>query len=464
MFVGTAIASRTSSASGTSRRQRRGRPGRPRGDQEGRDVPDHDHDRRSSDARPRPVRQQPVTRRRGRQRPDVHRPRREPDRHGRGEGREPTSDRDDDGHDAIAPATAGRAARSAVSTDLDDLPGDALPGDRAQAAADVADVATVPHPAVHVAEHAAGQRGVEELRAVVRRDRRRAAATSRRDRARPGVHRQAQQTVVTRGDRRRPPRSGPALIERSPSRNGPVPSRQTRTARIASATAESGSPPRTLAHGRFIEPPPVSTRAIWPAVRSQPVKVPPAQPRSRAQPPAQLGVDQPAAQRGRERRGVSGATSRPGRCPSGAQPSASGTPPTAVAMTGSPSRQRLGHDHAVGLPARRQHEQVGCGVGVVELPAGPRPDEVAPGRRSRRSPLADAAARRTPGRGRGRRRRRSATAGPRPPPAPRAARRGPCRASPPRRRAARRPPVVPGAIGAGSTPGSATCTRSGDRA
>ena len=52
---------------------------------------------------------------------------------------------------------------------LHDLPGGALPRDGAQAAADVAHVATVADPAVDVAHDAAGQRDVEEQRAVVRR-------------------------------------------------------------------------------------------------------------------------------------------------------------------------------------------------------------------------------------------------------------------------------------------------------
>jgi hypothetical protein len=50
---------------------------------------------------------------------------------------------------------------------LDDLSGGALPGDGAQAAADVAGVPAVANAAVHVADDSAGQRQVEEDRSVV---------------------------------------------------------------------------------------------------------------------------------------------------------------------------------------------------------------------------------------------------------------------------------------------------------
>ena len=56
--------------------------------------------------------------------------------------------------------------------DLHDLPGRALPRHGAQPAADVARVAAVADPAVDVAHHPAGQRDVEEERAVVRGHRR----------------------------------------------------------------------------------------------------------------------------------------------------------------------------------------------------------------------------------------------------------------------------------------------------
>ena len=42
------------------------------------------------------------------------------------------------------------------------------------------------------------------------------------------------------------------------------------------------------------------------------------------------------------------------------------------------TRQRLGHDHAVGLGARRQHQQVRGGVAALEIGAGPRAREAHP--------------------------------------------------------------------------------------
>ncbi len=76
--------------------------------------------------------------------------------------------------------------------------------------------------------------------------------------------------------------------------------------------------------------------------------------------------------------GSPGGTSSPGRLPSAPCPSASGTPPTSAATTGSAARQRLGDDHAVGLGARRQHQQVGGGVAALEIGAGPRSREAHP--------------------------------------------------------------------------------------
>ena len=77
-----------------------------------------------------------------------------------------------------------------------------LPGGRSHATArrprpTSPHVAPVADAAVHVAEHPAGQREVEELRAVVGRDAPRAATAGRPGRGRRVVHRQAQQTVVT---------------------------------------------------------------------------------------------------------------------------------------------------------------------------------------------------------------------------------------------------------------------------
>ena len=113
---------------------------------------------------------------------------------------------------------------------------------------------------------AAGQRRVEELRPVVRRDRgaqrqvdaeaaRRPASSARRStpwsaRAMPAAAASAAPSTV-----------------RTPSRNGPVPSRQTRTARIAAPPSEARPGP----HVRFIRCPICSkVLAIGRCAASQP--------------------------------------------------------------------------------------------------------------------------------------------------------------------------------------------------
>ena len=158
--------------------------------------------------------------------------------------------------------------------------------------------------------------------------------------------------------------------------------------------------------------------------------------------------------------GSSGATSSPGRIPSAPWPSASGSSADVGGDDRQAAGQRLGDDHAVGLGARRQHQQVRGGVAAVEIGSGPRSREghavaqpavqhAAPETlHERRVAVQAAHADAVPGQVR------------RSPPAPRAARRGPCRRSPPRRRAARRRPRSRSARSAASTPGSATCTRS----
>ena len=173
--LGSAAASSTSSASGSSSRQRRGHPRGPRGDQERGRVAGDDQRRRERDGRPRPPGEQPVAHVAGRgaaqprppgpagggprarrQRDDGRRreERERDERHGRPHGRRHDEQHGDGEHD------------------LHDLPGRALPRHGAQPAADVARVAAVADPAVDVAHHAAGQRDVEEERAVVRGHRR----------------------------------------------------------------------------------------------------------------------------------------------------------------------------------------------------------------------------------------------------------------------------------------------------
>ena len=160
-----------------------------------------------------------------------------------------------------------------------------------------------------------------------------------------------------------------------------------------------------------------------------------------------------AAARAARRRRASGAAPRPARPGRRAARAARAAPPSprperlghAADVGGDdrqPAGQRLGDDHAVRLGPRGQHQQVGRGVGTRPArrrtqrpgeahPVGEpgwsstrRPQLVDEGRVAVRLPDAE----------------RSATAGRRPSPAPPAARRAPCRGSPPPRRAAR-PPV-----------------------
>ena len=68
----------------------------------------------------------------------------------------------------------------------------------------------------------------------------------------------------------------------------------------------------------------------------------------------EVASSQPARERGRPGQSTSpGGTSSPGRAPSGADPSASGRPPTSVATTGMPRASASVTDHPVGLPPRR---------------------------------------------------------------------------------------------------------------
>ena len=96
----------------------------------------------------------------------------------------------------VTPATtsgsqAGTRDGSSSSTtspshQVHELPGGPLPGDRSQAAADIADRAAVAYGSIDVTEHATGDHGVEELRLVVRRGR-----AAQRRRQRPGRGRRA---------------------------------------------------------------------------------------------------------------------------------------------------------------------------------------------------------------------------------------------------------------------------------
>ena len=179
-----------------------------------------------------------------------------------------------------------------------------------------------------------------------------------------------------------------------------------------------------------------------------------------AGPVPQLGVGEPRPERRAERRRVVGRNEQPGPDPVGAVTESLGQPADLGCDDRQAAGQRLGDDHAVGLGARRQHEQVRGGVAALEVDSGPRSRRSARGRRSRRPVRGGEDRRRTPGRGPGCPRTRSATTGRRSSPAHRAARRAPCRGVTAATQSSSRPAAVPAARSAASTPGWATCTRS----
>ena len=226
--------------------------------------------------------------------------------------------------------------------DLHDLAGGALPGDRPQAQPDVADVAAVAHAAVHVAEHPAGQRGVEELRAVVRGDRgpqRHPDAEAAGDQPpSPGAAHRGQQR-----DARRPPRG----TTRRPCgrRRGTGRCPAARPGRPGSRRRPAGAP--TPSHVRVIRglrsrrvsgrrtcvraaavhracqvarrhgaTPPAPAR---PGRSSRPVRQGRAPLAGRVpQPLPQVGVVEPAAQRRGQGRSVAGRHQQAGPAPAGA--------------------------------------------------------------------------------------------------------------------------------------------------
>ena len=231
-------------------------------------------------------------------------------------------------------------------------PEHALPHGRPHPGADVADVATVPDGAVGVAEDAAGQGGVEELRAVVG-GHGLATASSGTSNA-PGDRAPA----PGRGQGRRQ-RSRPGRQHRRPG--GDVPRLGERA---GAEVPEQGEPGRRLRRrGGATARPGVRRAARW--AGSSSARLPAAGADPAADPGQDVGevgcrpvpAGQGRSSRARPRAGAGRAGSarrssapgrrpgRPGRpapraaraaAPPGARPSASGTPPIRVATTGSP--------------------------------------------------------------------------------------------------------------------------------
>ena len=287
-------------------------------------------------------------------------------------------------------------------------------------------VAAVPDAAVHVAEHAAGQRRVEELRAVVGGER--APATGARRRAAPATSRQrhAQHTVVTSGDDRTRPTSARPSVARSPSTNGPAPSARRRARRGSRRRpAARPAPPRCVdadsdgvdlrawrgrhadrsygRRGRRVHARPSGRHAGEHAATA-----------ALSRPSRQRRPPRPGRRRSRARRAGSPSQRRsaaaraPGRPAAPAGRAAArrrrGRAPRArrrrrVAEHRQAAGQRLGDDHAVGLGARGEDEQVGRRRRRRRArrrragPVKPHPVAEPDGRGPRR-----AAGRRTPGR------------------------------------------------------------------
>ena len=330
---------------------------------------------------------------------------------------------------------------------LHQLAGHPVPGHRAHPAGQVAGDPAVPDRPVHIAEHAAGQRAVQQLRAVAGGDRGRQREPDaqagrdqppppgRADRSQRGQHarRPAASSDRSGAGRPAPGRCPAARAARPGCRRRPA------TAASASSTSASFRTRGTRPAGWPVQrawssagwASSVSSCPIRCAVSDQPVRVCPSPGRRPPQPVAQLGIGQPAPQRVGQRVRVTGPDQQAGRRIA----ERLRHPADRGGEHRQPAGQRLGHHHAVGLAVGRQHQQVGTGVGGGQLRSG------AAGQRSRiRSAMpAETACRRSraasPGPGPGCPPSCTASAGRPAGPAP-PADRGPCRGSARRRTAA----------------------------
>ena len=201
-------------------------------------------------------------------------------------------------------------------------------------------------------------------------------AGSRRRRALAPPGASATRSTASSGPRSRR-RSTSAVVStvRTPWRNGPVPSRQTRTSRIAAPTAR-----RSRAHvGRLMTLTPVSTRATRSAVTSQPVSDARRSSAFARRVRRSSGTLEPAAEGVGEGAGVAGrhqqarkATAPPARAESLGHTTDRGGDHRDAAG------ERLGQHHPVALDPGRQHDHVGGGVRRGESWPALRPGEPHP--------------------------------------------------------------------------------------
>ncbi len=240
-----------------------------------------------------------------------------------------------------------------MATTMHHLADGALGGHRRQ---------TVPEPAVHVADDPAGQRGVEELRAVVRTD---GGPQRHLDPEPAGDPLPAPRAAQRRhgGDReRRGQRHRADRAHGVDERLRPDPPHDHGEDRCA---ADNAQPPHRDAS---------SASATSATVRSHPVRVV-RRARAAARCSARCSrVGEPPAQRAGERVRVARRHQHPGAAERLAHPA------DVARDDRHPAGQRLGHDHPVGLRPRGEHEQVGVGVRRVQLGPGHRsgqPDGVA---------------------------------------------------------------------------------------
>ena len=273
----------------------------------------------------------------------------------------------------------------------------------------------MPHAAVDVAQHAAGQRAVEELRAVVGRDR----GAERDPQPSPRAisrHRQAETHGGQSRDGERPRSERPVdPAQTVHERPGPQPEDQDDQDHRAAGQAHPAPEPGALG------PQPLATRFMsWVrrqagAVhrrRSRRMPHRPAGQRRRSDAPTGCAQPASAARRLRRRRRSSARSSASSSQRASAAPAPRGRRRGPARPGGRPSAgpterlrhpthrrrdhrqaagERLGHDQAVALLPGRQHEQ----VGAPRRPGRGRPRRAArragPGRRARRAPGSGAA-------------------------------------------------------------------------
>ena len=226
------------------------------------------------------------------------------------------------------------------------------------------------HAAVHVAQHAARQDRVEQLGAVAGRHRPR-----QRDRdVELARHEGPAPRGRDRGDERE------RGTEQQDARVEGAQAVEHRTAAdLTDHEHEDEGTREPTPRGPGERPHAATSPSAWTtrsAVTDHPSRTARRRQRGGPEPLAERGIGQPAPQRAR--RGRSGPPAAPparaGRRPVGS-PSASRTPPTSVATTGRPWATASVSDHAVGLRAARQHEQVRTGVRRLEVRAAERTGE-----------------------------------------------------------------------------------------